>query len=58
VGARFWFGLFGTLVVGAIIVSIIFLLIGAAFVSWGFLGTLLVIGLVALAAGWFVDRRQ
>ena len=37
---------------------LLFLLIGAAWYRWGFLGALILFGVIALAYGYFYDRRQ
>jgi uncharacterized membrane protein len=57
-GVRFWLMLAGIAVVCAIGAGVIFLIIGAAWYAWGFFGTLLVIGVVALLYGLWYDRRH
>jgi hypothetical protein len=37
---------------------ILFILIGAAWYSWGFFGALAFICIVALAFGWIYDKRH
>ena len=58
VGAKFWFGLVGGVIAAGIAVAIIFWLIGAAVVAWGFFGAILAIAAVAIGFGWLYDRRQ
>ena len=58
VGAKFWFGLVGGVIAAGIAVAIIFAIVGAAIVAWGFFGAILVICALALGFGWFYDRRR
>jgi len=57
-GARFWLWVVGLAIGGAIAVALLFLVIGWAWYAWGFLGAFLFFALVALAFGYFFDRRQ
>lgn len=38
--------------------AILFLIIGAALLTWGILGTFLVAGGILAIVGWIVDRRR
>jgi hypothetical protein len=57
-GASFWFKMAGLLVVGAIGLFIVMIIFVKAIYAWGFLGALLALAVIALVAGWFVDRRN
>ena len=57
-GASFWFKMAGVLVVGAIALFIFMFIFLKAIYAWGFLGALLALAVIALVAGWFVDRRN
>jgi len=48
----------GAIVGIGIAAAIVFLLIGAALVTWGVLGAFIVFGGLALGIGWFYDRRR
>jgi hypothetical protein len=48
----------GAVVGIGIAAAIVFLLIGAALVTWGVLGAFIVFGGLALGIGWFYDRRR
>lgn len=58
VGARFWVVLLASLLGIGIAVGILFAVIGAALVTWGVLGTLLVLGAILLGIAWVYDRRE
>jgi hypothetical protein len=58
VGGRFWVGLIATIVAVGIAVGVLFMLVGAALVTWGVLGAFIVFGGLALGFGWFYDRRK
>ena len=48
----------GLFVAGAIILSILTVVFLHAIYAWGLFGTFLLLAVVALIAGWFVDRRN
>jgi hypothetical protein len=58
VGGRFWIALLASLLGIGIAAGILFWVIGAALLTWGVLGTLIVIGGILLAIAWVYDRRQ
>jgi hypothetical protein len=58
VGGRFWVVLLASLLGIGIAVVILFAVIGAALVTWGVLGTLIVVGAILLGIAWVYDRRQ
>jgi hypothetical protein len=58
VGGRFWVGMAASIVGIGIAVAILFLFIGAAFVTWGALGALILFGAIALGFAWLSDRRK
>jgi Kef-type K+ transport system membrane component KefB len=55
---RFWLTLLGIAVAIGLGTAVLLLLIGAAWYAWGFIGTLVVIGAVAMIVGWLQDRRH
>jgi hypothetical protein len=57
-GAKFWFKLAGVFVVGAIALFIFMIIFLKAIYAWGFLAAFLALAVLALIAGWFVDRRN
>jgi hypothetical protein len=57
-GGKFWLKLAGLFVVGAIVLFIFMIIFLKAIYAWGILGTFLLLAVVALIAGWFVDRRN
>jgi hypothetical protein len=57
-GASFWFKMAGLFVVGAIVLFIFMIIFLKAIYAWGFLAALLALAVIALVAGWFVDRRN
>jgi hypothetical protein len=57
-GASFWFKMAGLFVVGAIVLFIFMFIFLRAIYAWGFLGAFLALAVIALVAGWFVDRRN
>jgi hypothetical protein len=57
-GAKFWLWIFGVVIAGIIGVVLLFVLVGKAWYSWGFLGALIVLGGLLLGAAWIHDRRQ
>ena len=56
-GAKFWLGLIGATLALAIGGLILFLIVGAVWYAWGFLGTLLVLFAVTAGFGYVHDRR-
>jgi hypothetical protein len=57
-GASFWFKMAGLFVVGAIVLFIVLIIFLKAIYAWGFLAAFLALAVLALVAGWFVDRRN
>jgi hypothetical protein len=57
-GAKFWFKMAGVFVVGAIALFIVMIIFLKAIYAWGFLAAFLALAVLALVAGWFVDRRN
>ena len=57
-GWKFWLWVIGVSLAVGIGGLLLFLLIGAAWYRWGFLGALILFGVIALAYGYFYDRRQ
>ena len=57
-GFGFWLKWAAVCVAAGIAALIIFLIIDIAWLAWGGLGTLLIIGAVLLLIGWIVDKRQ
>jgi hypothetical protein len=57
-GGRFWIGMVATIVGIGIAAAILFALVGAALVTWGVLGALIVFGGIALGIAWLSDRRR
>jgi hypothetical protein len=57
-GWKFWLWVVGISLAIGIGGMILFLLIGAAWYSWGFFGALIVFCIIALLYGYFYDRRQ
>lgn len=57
-GGKFWLGLIAGLVALGIGCAIVFMIVGAAFSTWGIFGTLLLICAVMLLIGWIYDRRK
>lgn len=57
-GGSFWLMVIGVAVAIGIGALLLFWLIGSAWAAWGGLGALIVFGAVALAIGYFYDRRQ
>ena len=58
VEGRFWVTLLATLAGIAVAIGLLLWLIGATLLTWGVLGTLIVIGGILLVASWVYDRRQ
>lgn len=57
-GAKFWFKMAGLFVVGAVLLFIVMDIFLRAIYAWGFLAAFLLVSVLALIAGWFVDRRN
>jgi hypothetical protein len=57
-GGKFWFKLAGLFVVGAIALFIFLIIFVKAVFAWGFLGVFLVMALIALVFGYFIDKRN
>jgi Flp pilus assembly protein TadB len=57
-GMRFWLRLGALIILGGIVALIVFMFIGAALLTWGFIGVIIFIGAVLLVFAWFYDRRQ
>jgi hypothetical protein len=56
--AKFWLWLVAVIVGGGIAAAILFMIVGAALVTWGILGALIVFGGLALAIAWFYGQRK
>ena len=57
-GFRFYAGMAGIVIVGAIAALILMLIFTRALYAWGFFGMFLVLAVVLLVFGWLVDRRE
>ena len=57
-GGRFILGLLGVCVGAVAAGAILFLLFGWAWSAFGFIGALIVLGVIALAAAYIHDRRE
>jgi hypothetical protein len=57
-GGRFWLGMVAVIIGVGIAVGILFLLIEAAALAWGFFGALVVFAALALGIAWIYDRRK
>jgi hypothetical protein len=57
-GFRWWLRLGGLIVLGGIVAMIVFLIIGAALLTWGVLGAIVLVGLVLIGFAWLHDRRE
>jgi hypothetical protein len=57
-GTGAWLGIGGMVIAGGIGVLIVFALAGRAWYAWGFLGMWIFVGALALAFGYFYDRRE
>lgn len=57
-GGRFWLKLIGVLVAGGFVVMLLFGIWGRAWYTWGMLGALIFMGLLAIAFGYVWDRRE
>jgi hypothetical protein len=58
VDSKFWLWLVAVIIGGGIAVGILFVVVGAALVTWGVLGAFVVFGGLALGIAWFYDRRK
>jgi Kef-type K+ transport system membrane component KefB len=57
-GGKFWLGFVGVSIAFFFGAILVFIFIGNAWARWGFLGMFLVLSAVALAIGWFMDRKR
>ena len=57
-GGRFWLKLIGLIVAGGFVVMLLFGLFGRAWYTWGMLGALIFMGLLAIGFGYAYDRRE
>ena len=57
-GGKFWLGFIGAAIACVFTGVLLFLLIGSAWVRWGFLGMFLLLSAILLSVGWIVDRRE
>lgn len=57
-GWKFWLWVIGISLAIGIGGMLLFLLIGAAWYSWGFFGALIFFCVIALAYAWFYDRSH
>ena len=57
-GAGFWLKIFGTIIGVGLAVLLILLFIGNMFARWGFIGGMIVLGIVLLVSAWISDKRE
>jgi hypothetical protein len=57
-GARFWLAVVAIAIGAAIVVLILFALVGRVWYAWGFGGLFALIIVLLLVAGYLSDRRQ
>ena len=57
-GGKFWLGFVGVSIACFFGAILVFIFIGNAWARWGFLGMFLVLSVIALAIGWFMDRKR
>jgi Kef-type K+ transport system membrane component KefB len=57
-GAKFWLGLLGICVGAVVVGAILFLIFGWAWSAFGFLGTFVALGAIALGLAYIHDRRE
>jgi hypothetical protein len=57
-GWKFWLWVIGISLAVGLGGMLLFLLIGAAWYSWGFFGALLFFSAIALAYAWYYDRSH
>jgi hypothetical protein len=57
-GARLWVNVLGLAIGGALVVAVLFALLGRAWYTWGPLGAFLLLALIAIGVGYISDRRQ
>jgi len=55
---RFWLATAGVIILGGFVAMIVFLIIGAALLEWGFIGALLLVGALMLGVAWVMDKRR
>ena len=54
----FWWKFAGVMILGAIVVFIFMMIFTRVALAWGFFGALLLLGGIAILAGWIHDRRD
>jgi Flp pilus assembly protein TadB len=57
-GLRFWLKLGGLIILGGLVALVVFLIIGAALLTWGVIGGVIVFGALLIGAAWLFDRRE
>jgi Flp pilus assembly protein TadB len=57
-GFRFWLKLGGLIILGGLVALVVFLIIGAALLTWGVIGGVIVFGALLIGAAWLFDRRE
>jgi predicted lipid-binding transport protein (Tim44 family) len=57
-GFRFYAGMAGIVIAGAIAALILMLIFSRALYAWGFFGMFLVLAVMLLVIGWLIDRRE
>jgi hypothetical protein len=57
-GFRFYAGMFGVVIAGAVVFVILFLIFDWAVYTWGIFGAFVAIAAVLLLIAWFYDRRK
>jgi hypothetical protein len=57
-GGKFWLWVVGVSLAVGIGGLLLFLLVGAAWARWGFLGAMIFFGAILLLIAWIWDRRQ
>ena len=56
--AKTWLAFIGAIIGLGIAALILFLVLDAAWLRWGFVGTFIFVSAVLLVIAWFYDRRQ
>ena len=56
-GGKFWLAFIGGAIACVFAGLILFLILGNAWARWGFFGMFLLMAVIFLAIGWFMDRR-
>jgi hypothetical protein len=57
-GFRFWLKLGCLIILGGLVALVVFLIIGAALLTWGVIGGVIVFGGLLIGAAWLFDRRE